>query len=114
LPLVVLFGEDGADEADHGSRSSDAQPQSPPPRAGSRHRRCARPCRAARFRSIVVSATVILLDPLVAVCVIEDVAVASSRPVTTTAPEHAARLLGSYTTRWDSKYPPATVGRPRS
>jgi hypothetical protein len=51
----------------------------------------------------VVSATVILLDPLVAVCVIEDVAVASSRRVTATAPERAARLLGSYTTPCDSK-----------
>ena len=51
----------------------------------------------------MVSATVILLDPLVAVCVIEDVAVASSRRVTATAPERAARLLGSYTTRWDAK-----------
>ena len=51
----------------------------------------------------MVWATAILLDPLVAVCVIEDVAVASSRPVTATAPERAAPLLGSYTTRWDSK-----------
>jgi hypothetical protein len=51
----------------------------------------------------VVSATVILLDPLVPVCVIEDVAVASSRRVTATAPERATRLLGSYTTRWDAK-----------
>ena len=51
----------------------------------------------------MVWATVILLDPLVAVGVIEDVAVASSPRVTATAPERAARLPGSYTTRWDAK-----------